>query len=264
MKGIHIVGLAHARRQLEEAIVWPAKYPHLYACLPLAETGVLLFGPPGTGKSLCARRMSSLVHNKLVNLSLTDAVRGEVGTGEKAIVAAFAEAKLLSPSIVFIDEFQAIFTAGSNSLSATLAGCFDDIAVWNRHASAGLVIVIAATNEPWLIDQSFLRPGRFDRVVFVGPLEEVARKEMLLASFPPPLVSEERIKTIVSKTQRFSGADMGMLIRKLQMRLEEEEKEVGHVLQDEEEPWWQEGFLGVTATCSEIELKAFKQWERDR
>ena len=121
--------------------------------------------------------------------------RGHIGEGEKAVVELFRTARRVAPSIVFIDEFQAVFTARAgrsvggdgdsdsgvgSSLSSTLAGCIDDIALYNEHAGVeSMVTVIAATNEPWAVDSGFLRPGRLDKVIFVGTLEESARRTWL-------------------------------------------------------------------------------------
>jgi AAA family ATPase len=114
-----------------------------------------------------------------VNISLVDAVRGEIGSGEKRIRELFAEAKRSAPSIIFIDEFQAMFTSREEgvasasdvgaTLTVTLSGCFDDLSIWNRYSGLeSLFTVVASTNEPWAIDRSFLRPQRLQRCLFMG------------------------------------------------------------------------------------------------
>lgn len=184
--------------------------------------GILLFGPPGnpmlhqfnhilyllvviclclneyvgTGKTLLPRVLAEELGCSLVDVRISDVVRGEVGTSERRVAQLFQEAKSSAPCVVFIDEFQALFTArddgtssggGSSSdsgtLTAALAGCFDDINTWNKHAGAGsLVTVIASTNEPWAVDPAFLRPGRLDMCVFVGPLDAAGREQLLLGN----------------------------------------------------------------------------------
>jgi AAA family ATPase len=145
-------------------------------------------------------------------LRLVDVVRGHVGAGEQAILAAFQEAKRLAPTILFIDEFQAIFVSrggsggsgGSDdkSLSSMLAGCFDDVALWNANAGSGATVtVIAATNEPWAVDAGVLRPGRFDRCHLVGVLSDQERRHILgnaLAADP--------------RTKGYTGADAERLL----------------------------------------------------
>jgi len=133
----------------------------------------------GTGKIMMPRELASQRGCSIVNISLTDAVRGEIGSGERRVRELFAEAKRSAPSIIFIDEFQAVFTSREEgvasasdvgaTLTATLSGCFDDLSIWNRYSGLeSLVTVIASTNEPWAIDRSFLRPQRLERRLFVG------------------------------------------------------------------------------------------------
>ena len=126
----------------------------------------------------------------VIEVRMRSVLRGEIGTGEKALVDIFNTAKRNAPSIIFIDEFQAAFTSRSGevgggaardgvgfTLSATLAGCLDDLREWNRFAGLeSTVIVLAATNEPWAVDPSFLRPGRLGECVFVGPLDAEGRQ----------------------------------------------------------------------------------------
>jgi ATP-dependent 26S proteasome regulatory subunit len=134
-----------------------------------------LYGPPGTGKTLLPGVCAKSLCCPILNLRLTDVVRGEIGTGERAVVDLFNSAKRSAPCIIFIDEFQAVFTArtgGSSvgaSLSSALAGCFDDIQIWNSSAGAeSIITVVASTNEPWAVDRTFLRPGRLNYVILVG------------------------------------------------------------------------------------------------
>ena len=118
-----------------------------------------------------------------------------------------AEAKRIAPSVLFIDEFQAIFTSRSShsdhggndigqSLSSALAAAFDSIHSWNQHAGAdSLVLVVGATNEPWAVDEGFLRQGRFDRAVFVGPLKIEERQQYI----------QSKVATLQKSSQRLSG-----------------------------------------------------------
>ena len=227
--------------QLEEMLSLPRRLPAGLSALPaslrLSATGALLHGPPGTGKTLLVRRLWQRRRQqcRLLTLRLVDVVRGEVGAGERAIAAAFQEAKRVAPAILFIDEFQALFVSrgggggggassriDDRSLSSALSGCFDDLAAWNAHAGGhSLVTVVAATNEPWAIDVGFLRPGRFDRVLFVGPLSAADRAVSLAqilakgcdgdstegAAPAPP----GALDALVAKTDGFSGADVELL-----------------------------------------------------
>ena len=242
--------------QLLEVLLLPRRFPGVLR----AETGVLLHGPPGTGKTLLVRRLARLAgtqhSHRLLTLRLVDVVRGEVGAGERAIATVFQEAKRVAPAILFIDEFQALFVSRSvssstsagaddKSLSSTLAGCFDDLAEWNAHAgSASLVTVIAATNEPWAIDEGFLRPGRFDRVLFVGPLSEVDR-----AVFLQQAGVDTVDKVLLDKTEGFSGADMELLAiraQKLQIRAAEA---------------FFQACTDASPTSTPVEIREYESWQ---
>lgn len=163
-------------------------------------------------------------------------VRGEIGTSEKRVVQLFQEAKRCAPSVLFIDEFQALFTsravgegdnAGGSSLTATLAGCFDDLNVWNRNVGAeSLVTVLASTNEPWAVDPGFLRPGRLDKCVFVGPLNCQGRLEFLSKRVLSQAERNEKsekvesqmrmLQAVATATEGFTGADLTLLLSRAQ------------------------------------------------
>lgn len=189
----------------------------------------------------------------LLNIRLTQVVQGEIGTGEQILVQIFHEAKQCSPSMIYIDEFQAIFTQRSSSessadessstLSATLASCLDDLYLWNCNTGSMQTscIVIAATNEPWAVDKSFLRSGRFQKKILVGPLLLKERYEyanhhirsllqdvsfqagaesiLLKDEFDKGNVFSDIIENIVFKTERFTGADMAYLFKRIANRL---------------------------------------------
>jgi SpoVK/Ycf46/Vps4 family AAA+-type ATPase len=293
--GVSVWGHAEIIASLEESVLWPRRYPEVYehfypqtaagsgvnkgAAANLV-SGVLLYGPPGTGKTLLARKVGTLLGSNLVTLSIPQVIRGEIGAGEAAVNAAVAEAKKMAPSVLFVDEFQAIFTAragrggGGNdsggggadvgqSLSSTLAGAFDSINTWNRHAGPqSSVLVLGATNEPWAVDSGFLRGGRFDKALFVGPL---GRQERLLflcksvAALQRAAVSAGGVLTLslgegnvnnddsggddddstrelllaeaVDRTELYSGADLQLLVqRALQRAYSTHQQEEGPLL----------------------------------
>lgn len=164
-----------------------------------------------------------------------------MGTGEHILLNLFKSAKQSQKqTIIFIDEFQSLFTAKKNadgeatssSLTSTLMSCLDEVVVWNTYAGPNnLITVIAATNEPWAVDASFLRPGRFDRCLYVGTLGATARERMIVNSYMNRIVldqnlddvpavgadiplTEFEIKFLVDATDGFTGADIDNLIRK--------------------------------------------------
>lgn len=186
-----VIGLSSIKSRIDECLFWPRLYGQYYESVGLSsQVGILLYGPPGTGKTLLPR----ILCQKYPSLSffpvgISNIVRGEVGEGEKAILSIFEAARKQAPSVIFIDEFQAIFTRRNSdssdgnvgsTLSSTLIGCLDEIATWNQVAGGTYMVnVIASTNAPWAIDSAFLRSNRFESLIFVGPLEEQDRLEFL-------------------------------------------------------------------------------------
>lgn len=258
------IGHEGAKQKLDEMLLLPRRCGPLLARLGLApELGALLYGPPGTGKTLLVRRLLQLhAGYRFIELRLVDVIRGEVGAGEKAVVAAFAEAKRVAPALLFIDEFQALFVSraddsqdrGFQSLSSALAGCFDDLCVWNGHAGSGsLVTVVAATNEPWSVDRGFLRPGRFDRLIYVGPLQPEER----CAFFAQAVALEETaIEALVASTEGYSGADLELVLLNAHKIAEEGQRAVA--LAD-----LQQALLRSVPTSSAAELRDFRNWEAE-
>ena len=204
--------------------------------------GVLLYGPPGTGKTLLAKAVAKILssHNMssiggaFVSVSSQDVVNGEVGTGEKTLKAAFETARANAPAVVFVDEFQALFVersrAGSGRLSSTLIHCMDDLCHWNAldtearksgaEARDDRVLVLAATNTPWMIDKAFLRPGRFDRTIYISlpaRSERIAILRMTIMKMKHIIGNDQNIEDLCdhigTAAEGFSGADLVGLCR---------------------------------------------------
>ena len=192
-----IGGNVEAKRALEDALAFDDKKRRLLAKFGLSPPcGVLMYGPPGTGKTLLAKATAQMMRKDspstgsrtnglFLSLSASDIVRSEVGKSEKLVKSAFDMARENAPAVIFIDEFQALFTSrdgatgagkGSGRLASTLLQCMDDITKWKDADSLVLtkggsdgfgrdrVVVLGATNTPWMVDKAFLRSGRFDRV----------------------------------------------------------------------------------------------------
>ena len=139
----------------------------------------------------------------------------------------FEDARRLAPSVVFMDEFQAVFSDESSQgsgLSSALVSCLDDITDWNANSGPNAVVtIIAATNEPWAIHKSFLRPGRLERRMYVGPLDNEGKTEMLM-QFIRKIETQKSdggipLEDVIASTVNFTGADMDLLLRRVSLRL---------------------------------------------
>lgn len=189
----NIGGYEETKRALEDVLAIDKNKRAILKKFGLSmPTGVLLFGPPGTGKTLLAKGVSQLMSasgtgektGSFFSIRASDIVSSEIGKSEKMLSSMFETARQRGPSVIFIDEFQALFTSrdnqngvgkgGSSRLASTLLSLMDDVTKW-RDANTTLdqttgtfvtnrVVILAATNTPWMVDRAFLRAGRFDRV----------------------------------------------------------------------------------------------------
>jgi SpoVK/Ycf46/Vps4 family AAA+-type ATPase len=170
-----------------------------------------------SGKTLLAKSLS----RSMIVLHSTDVAQSTVGQGEKAVLEAFENARTRSErvTVIFIDEFQALFTdrssfSGSSRVTATLFQCMDNLTRWRKVDSSRRIIVLAATNTPWMIDNAFLRPGRFDRTVYVGLPSCEERKTILSLHLQTMQIDGDVIQLatdLALRSDGFSGADLAAL-----------------------------------------------------
>lgn len=209
-------GLDEVKKQITRRIVTPFRKPSLFAKYRRkAGGGVLLFGPPGCGKTLLARATAGECAARFVNVPVVDVVDKYIGEAERKLAAIFADARRETPTVLFFDELEAL--AGSRgghsnqsqiSLVSTFLAEMDGFA----HDNEG-VLILAATNMPWGVDQAFRRPGRFDRVQFVPPPDRTARQEILAMHLSGrPTQPGIDLAAIAGKTTGFSGADLENLV----------------------------------------------------
>jgi ATP-dependent 26S proteasome regulatory subunit len=209
-------GLDEVKKQITRRIVTPFKKPSLFAKYRRkAGGGVLLFGPPGCGKTLLARATAGECEARFVNVPVVDVVDKYIGEAERKLAAIFADARRDTPTVLFFDELEAL--AGSRSgnanqshvsLVSTFLAEMDGFAQGNEG-----VLILAATNMPWGVDAAFRRPGRFDRVQFVPPPDRAARAEILEMQLAGrPVEPGLDLAGIAAATSGYSGADLENLV----------------------------------------------------
>ncbi len=217
-----IGGLEEAKRQLTEAVELPLKKPEIFAKMGIRPIrGVLLFGMPGTGKTLLAKAVATESEANFISIKGPEILSKWVGESEKAIREIFRKARMAAPSIIFIDEIDAI---------ASLRGSGDEGSrVGERVVNALLtemdglqnlknVVVVAATNRPDIVDQALMRPGRFDKKIELPFPEEKTRLEIFkVHTKNMPLSDDIDLASFAKKTEGYTGADIEGICREAGM-----------------------------------------------
>ena len=216
-----IGGLEEIKQELKEAVEWPLKYPKLYekaGIRPL--NGILLFGPPGCGKTLLAKAIANESQCNFIAIKGPEIYSKWVGESERAVREIFRKARQAAPSIIYFDEIDAIASGrGTHEGTQTFASIVNQILVEmdgieNRKG----IIIIASTNRPDIVDSAFLRPGRFDRLIFVKAPDFEARLKILeVHTKDMPLDEEVSLKKIAQNTEGYSGADLENVCREAGM-----------------------------------------------
>ena len=216
-----IGGLHDVKQRLREAVEWPLKNPKVFKRMGIRPPkGILLYGPPGTGKTLLAKAVATESEANFLSIKGPEIFSKWVGESEKAIREIFKKAKQVAPSIVFLDEIDAIApkrgsyegTRVTETVVNQLLTCIDGLEKMND------VVVIGATNRPDIVDPSLLRPGRFDELILVGPPDKEARKEIFkIHTRNMPLAEDVDLDELADLTDGYVGADIEGICREAGM-----------------------------------------------
>jgi transitional endoplasmic reticulum ATPase len=208
-------GMDSVKQEIDLKIIQPLLHPELYRAYGKSiGGGILLYGPPGCGKTHLARATAGQVSAGFMAVGIHDVLDMWMGNSERNLHAIFQRARSHTPFVLFFDEVDALGgtrSSMSNGGMRILVNQFLDELDGARESNEG-VLVVAATNAPWQVDSAFRRPGRFDRLVFVPPPDEVARTQILRVLLAGKPTAELDFAKVAKKCDGYSGADLKGLI----------------------------------------------------
>lgn len=214
-----IGGNAAVKKKIKQAVEWPLKNPEAFIRMGIdPPRGVLLYGPPGCSKTLTAKALATESGLNFISIKGPELFSKYVGDSEKAIRKTFSKARSAAPSIVFIDELDALAIergTGNTVADRVLATLLTEMDGVEYRKD---VIVVAATNRPDMIDKAFLRPGRIDRILYVPLPDSTSRKEIFEINFRKmPIGYDVDLDTLVEETLNYSGAEICAICREAAM-----------------------------------------------
>ena len=210
-----IGALADAKQELKEAVEWPLKYGKVFAHMNAKPPkGILLYGPPGTGKTLLAKAVATESEANFISVKGPEFLNKWVGESEKAVRETFRKARQASPCVIFMDEIDSIVpvrgTGGDSNVTERVVSQMltelDGLEPMND------VVVIAATNRPDMIDPALLRPGRFDKSIYVAPPDKESRKSIFkIHTKGKPMEEDVDLDKLADQTEGCTGADISAI-----------------------------------------------------
>jgi len=256
-----IGGLEEVKQELREAVEWPIKYPDAFKKVGIKPPkGVLLYGPPGCGKTLLAKAVATESEANFISIKGPEILSKWVGESEKAIREVFRKARMSAPSIIFFDEIDAI---------APMRGLgYGDSMVTERVISQLLtemdgleslenVVVIGATNRPDILDPALLRPGRFDRIVYVPEPGVFERLQILkIHTKNMPLAEDVDLEYLAKITDGYAGSDLEAVCREAGMIALREDINANKVYMRH----FSEALKKIKPTITEDLRKYYRQW----
>ena len=211
-----IGGLEGIKDELAEAIEWPLKHADLFSEADVKPPkGILLFGPPGTGKTMIAKAVATTSEANFISIKGPELLSKWVGESEKGVREVFRKARQAAPCVVFFDEIDAIAPKRGGSDGSHVAERVISQMLTELDGLEDLkgVVVIAATNRPDIIDEALLRPGRFDRMLEVPPPDKAARKQIFqIHTKKKPLDSDVNFDKLVEMTNGMTGAEIAGIV----------------------------------------------------
>ena len=215
VKFADVGGLENVKKEIDLKIIKPLDNAELYAAYgKKIGGGILLYGPPGCGKTFLAKATAGEINAAFINVSLNDILDMWHGNSEKNLHNIFAKARQNTPCVIFFDEIDALAAKRSDMLQSAgkkVINQFLNELDGIQYDNEGLLIV-GATNTPWHLDSAFRRPGRFDRIIFVPPPDVASKEKILKLKLKDKPTENIDFKKIAKRTKNYSGADINALI----------------------------------------------------
>ncbi|MCJ7698749.1 CDC48 family AAA ATPase, partial [Candidatus Bathyarchaeota archaeon] len=217
-----IGGLEEVKEDLKEAVEWPLNTPEIFVRLGIKPPkGILLFGPPGCGKTLLAKAVATESAANFITVKGPEVFSKWVGESEKAIREVFRKARMAAPAIIFFDEIDSLVPrrgAGFSDSGASERVISQLLTEMDGMVSLEDIVIIAATNRPDIVDPAILRPGRFDRLIYVPEPDEKSRVQIFkLYTKDMPLAKNVDTASLAALAKNHSGADISALCREAGM-----------------------------------------------
>ena len=226
--------LDQVKQQLKEMVEWPLKHPEMFSRMGIEPPkGILLFGPPGCGKTLLAKAVATESEANFIAVRGPEVLSKWVGESEKAIRRVFQKARQAAPCIVFFDEIDSIaprrgMYGGESGVTERLVNQL--LAEMDGIEKLKNVVIIAATNRPDILDPALLRPGRFDRIVYVPPPDRKGRLEIFkVHTKNMPLAEDVDLEKLAEMTEGYTGADIEAVCREAALNALREDPEAKKV-----------------------------------
>ncbi|MBO7205705.1 MAG: CDC48 family AAA ATPase [Candidatus Methanomethylophilaceae archaeon] len=233
-----IGALEDAKQELREAVEWPLKYSKVFSHMNAKPPrGILMYGPPGTGKTMLAKAVATESEANFISVKGPEFLSKWVGESEKAVRETFRKARQAAPCVIFMDEVDSITSErGTGSDSNVTERVISQLLTEMDGLSAlHDVVVIAATNRPDIIDPALLRPGRFDKSIYIGtPDRDSRRKIFEIHTKSKPLAEDVDLEELAKETEDYTGADISAVCNEAVMIAVRKLVESGQMPSDEE------------------------------
>lgn len=265
-----IAGLEFAKKTVNEAIVWPLKRPDLFKGLRAPPKGLLLFGPPGTGKTMIGKAIASEVSATFFSISASSITSKWVGEGEKLVRVLFALAVKNQPSIIFIDEIDSLLSSRNDGEQEGSRRIKTEFLVQMDGAGTNpddRILLIGATNRPQELDEAMRR--RLAKRMFIPLPNADGRKAILknLLKSVPNVVGDKELEEIVRKSKGYSGSDMKNLCTEASMVPLRDIGDISNLVVDEIPPVGLEHFIvaldGIRSSVSQADIQQLLLWNKD-